>query len=348
MKTVTTKTAVAALSLAAAIGMAPLPALADGELYIYNWSDYTAPDLIAKFEKETGIKVTLDVYDSNETLLAKMKQGNAAYDIVVPSHNFVPILVQEKLIQPINASTLAGYENIEDRWKSPAWDANNVYSIPWQWGTTSFAVDTSIYKGPLDTSAILFAPPPELQGKIGMFKTPEEVVAMAQIYLGMPLCDEDPQDMKKVLELLEAQKPFVKVYSSEGIHERLAAGEAVAHMAWNGVAMRARDVRPTVGYVYPKEGVLAFMDNLTVPTAAPHPENAIKFIEFMMQPENAAIQSDFARYANGIKGSLPLMAEDLRNAPEITPPATMKAVFQPVCSAEAIKLTDRVWTKLFQ
>lgn len=336
-----------ALSALAGLGFAS-QASAEEQLFIYNWSDYTAPDLIAKFEKETGIKVTLDVYDSNETLLAKMKAGNADYDIVVPSHNFVPILIQDGLLQPINASKLPDFANLEEKWRSPSWDPGNVYTVPWQWGTTSFAVDTAVYKGPADSDALLFKPPAELKGKIGMFKTPEEVIAIAEIYLGLPQCDDNPKDMKKVEDLLTAQKPDVKIYSSEGIYERLGAGENAMHMAWNGVAKRARDLRSTVKYVYPKEGVLAFMDNLAVPKSAKHYDNALKFIDFMLKPENMAIQSNFAKYSNAVKGSREFMSPDLKDAPEINPPADVKTVFQPVCSEKAIKLRDRVWTKLLQ
>lgn len=213
---------------------------AAGDLFLYNWTDYTAPDLVEKFESETGIKVTLDTYDSNETLLAKLKQGGGGYDIVVPSHNFVEILIKENLIQRINAKSLPGYDNIDAKWQGPAWDPGNEYTVPWQWGTTSFTVDSAVYAGNIDTYATLFEPPAELQGNIGMFRTPDEVVPMAQIYLGLPLCNESPDDMKKVLALLEGQKPHVKVYNSDGILERLISDDTAAHMNWNGYSMRAK------------------------------------------------------------------------------------------------------------
>lgn len=335
-------------AIAALVAVGGPPARAGGELFIYNWTDYTSPELIKKFEKETGISVTLDTYDSNETLLAKLKQGGAGYDIVVPTHNFVPILIKEGLIQKINASKLKGYENIEERWKSPPWDPGNAYTIPWQWGTTSFTVDTAVYKGDIDTYKVLFEPPPELQGKIGMFKAPDEVIPMAEIYLGLPLCNENPSDMKKVLALLEKQKPYVKVYNSDGILERLVSGDTAIHTNWNGYSMRARKQRSTLRYAYPREGVMTWFDNVAVPTTAKNYENALKFVAFMLQPENAAIQSNFAGYANGIAGSRDFMKEDLKAAPEMNPPAYMKAMFTKTCPEKAIKLADRVWTKLMQ
>lgn len=336
------------LSTLLVVGLWAGSALAQGQLFLYNWTDYTSPDLIKKFEKETGIKVTLDTYDSNETLLAKLKAGGGGYDIVVPSQNFVPIMIKEGLLQRINASRLKGYENIIDSLKGPPWDPENAYSVPWQNGTTAFSVDTEVYEGDINTYKILFEPPPELQGKIGMFGTPDEVIPMALIYLGFEQCNENPQEMKQVLELLLRQKPHVKVYNSDGILERLVSGDVAIHCNWNGYAMRARMQKPSIKYAYPVEGVLSWADSLVVPKDATNKENAIKFIEFMLQPENAAIQSNFARYANGIKGSEAFMDEELKTAPEMHVPAGIKRVFNMACSEKSIKLYDKVWTRLKQ
>jgi len=322
--------------------------MAGEQLFLFNWTDYTSPDLIKKFEKETGIEVVLDTFDSNESLLAKLKAGGGGYDIVVPSHNFMPIFIKEGLVQKINATKLKGYQNIMDQHKSPPWDPGNVYSIPWQTGTTSFSINTEVYKGDYDTYKVLFDPPPELQGKIAMFNAPDEVIGMALLYLGYDQCNENPGQMKKVLELLMDQKKYVKVYNSDGILERLLSGDVAIHMNWNGYAMRARKQNPAFKYAYAKEGVISFMDNLTVPKDAQNKENAIKFIEFMMQPENAAMQSNFARYANGIKGSAKFMDEELRSAPEINIPSSARQIFIPSCSEKSIKLMDKVWTKLKQ
>ena len=122
-------------------------AKADGELFIYNWTEYTPPELITKFEKETGIKVSVDTYDSNETLLAKLQAGATGYDIVVPSQNFVPILINEGLIQKVGVHKLPNFKNMEDRWQFPEWDPQQEYSGPWQWGTTSFSYNSEIYSG---------------------------------------------------------------------------------------------------------------------------------------------------------------------------------------------------------
>ena len=323
-------------------------ALAGGELLIYNWSDYTAPDLIKKFEAETGIKVTLDIYDSNETLLAKMKAGGSGYDIIVPTHNFIPILIEDGLIQKINAGDMEDYKNISPQLKSPPWDPGNVYTIPWNVGTTSFCVNTSMYKEPVDSLKTLFEPPEELKGKIGIFDSAEECSNLALIYKGYPLCNTDLKQMQEIQDILLAQKPFIKVYSSEGVHERLISGDVVVSGAWNGAALRARKENPAIKYIYPKEGVMGWADNLAVPAGAKNYDNALKFIAFMLKPENIAIQSNFSGYANGIIGSEAFFKEGLKGAPELTVPDGIPVRFQITCPEEAIRILDQIWTKVKQ
>lgn len=340
MKTLTASIAVLAVSGGAA--------LAEGELFLYNWTDYTSPELIEKFEAETGISVTLDTYDTNETLLAKLQSGATGYDIVVPSHNFVQIFVSEGLLQPINASELEGYGNLKADFTSPSWDENNTYTIPWQWGTTSFTVNTDVFGGDIDTYEVLFHPPAELSGKIAMFKSPDDVISMALISLGLPLCSESAEDMQKVLELLQEQKKDVKTYNSDGILERLISGDVAAHQNWNGYSIRAREANPAMRYAFPKEGVVAWADNVAVPVGAPNYDNAIKFIEFLMKPENIAIQSNFAGYSNGVTGSDAFMKEELKTAHELSPPEGTPLIFSQTCSPAAIDLQNRVWTALLQ
>jgi spermidine/putrescine transport system substrate-binding protein len=322
--------------------------LAQGELFIYNWSDYTSPELIEKFEAETGIKVTLDIYDSNETLLAKMKSGATGFDIIVPSHSFIPIFINEGLLEPVNASELPGYDNIDPRWQSPEWDPGNVYTVPWQWGTTSFAVNTKMFPDGVDSLQTLFEPPANVQGRVGMFNHPEDPIQLALAYFGYPLCSESTDEMRQVQDLLLAQKPFVKVYNSETLSDQLVAGEIDMASMWNGATMRARLQNPDIRYIYPKEGVLGWMDNLAVAKGAPNKENALKFMEFMLQPENAGLESNFSRYSNAIIGSEAFMDEELSTAPEVVPPPDVNIIFSSACPEGAIQLSDRVWTKLKQ
>jgi spermidine/putrescine transport system substrate-binding protein len=337
----------ALFALAAISGVATIAhAEEEKELRIYNWSSYTAPDLITKFEKETGIKVSIDTYDSNETLLAKLSAGSSGYDIAVASSDFVPIMISQGLIQPIEASTLKNYEHLAPEWKTREWDPGNRYSIVWNWGTTSAVVDTAVYKGPTDSLGILFNPPAELQGKIGMSGATSEVISLALVYLGKPQCTSEKEDLKALSALLEAQKPFVKVYDAAGVAERLGAGELAASQTWSGAAYQARQQRASLKYVYGKEGVYGWADNAVVPKTAQHPENAKAFLDFLMQPENAALLSNYTGSQNGIAGSSAFMTKALVEAPEINPPKDEKISFGHVCPEAATRAYDRIWTKV--
>jgi spermidine/putrescine transport system substrate-binding protein len=317
-----------------------------GVLHIYNWTDYTAPDLLTKFTKETGIKVSLDTYDSNETLLAKLKAGATGYDVVIASSDFVPILIDQKLIQPVDAASMSNFSHLAPQWKARTWDPKAEYTVPWQWGTTSFVYDTKVYPDPVDSMATLFTPPAVFKGQIGMFGSPSEVIGMALVYLGKPPCNEDPTTLKAVMAMLEAQKPFVKVYNSDGILDRMTSGETTMSMEWSGGAARIRAAKPTVRYVYPKEGIVGWMDNLAVPVGAPDAENAKKFLNFLMDPQNAAIETNFAGYQNGVDGSNAFVKPEIVNAPEYNTPKDEKLSFTPSCPAKATKDYDRIWTLL--
>jgi len=339
----------ASAALTGLAGLTPAARAADaGVLHIYNWTDYTAPDLIKKFEKETGIKVTLDTYDSNETLLAKLKAGATGYDLVIVSNDFVKIFIDQHLIQKVDASSMPNFKNLEPRWQKRDWDPSADYTVPWQWGTTSFIYDTKVYPGPVDSFSTLFKPPAVFKGKIGMLGSPSEVINLALAYEGAKPCDSDPKLMKETLALLQAQKPFVKVYNSDAIDDRMISGETTMSMEWSGGAARVRARKPSVRYVYAKEGGVGWMDNLAVPVNAPDVDNAKKFMNFMMDPENAALETKFAQYQNAVPASAQYLPDSITKAPEFNPPAGYKIAFSPGCDVKATKSFDRIWTLLRQ
>ncbi|MCB8880213.1 extracellular solute-binding protein [Acidisoma cellulosilytica] len=327
--------------------LAPAAQAADpGVLHIYNWTDYTSPDLLKKFTKETGIKVTLDTYDSNETLLAKLKAGAGGYDLVIVSNDFVKIFIDQKLIQPVDAASMANFHYLDPRWQKRPWDATAAYTVPWQWGTTSFVYDTNVYPGPVDSMSTLFDPPAVFKGKIGMLGSPSEVINFALLDVGAEPCSSDPATLKKVMALLEAQKPFVKVYNSDAIDDRMISGETTMSMAYSGGAARMQARKSTIHYVYAKEGGIGWMDNLAVPVGAPDLENAKKFMNFMMDPQNAAVETEFAQYQNAVPDSNKYLPASITQAPQFNPPAGYKILFSPGCGVKATKDFDRIWTLL--
>ena len=322
-------------------------AQAEGQLNLYNWGNYTSPELLEKFKAETGITVTVTDYDSNDTALAKVEAGGHGFDLVVPSANYVPIWVEKGLIAELDASKLANKGNIAPEWQNVNWDPERKFTVPWQWGSTGVAVNTAVYSGDINTSAVFLEVPAELKGKINVVPEMNDIIAMATMYAGGQPCSEDPEVLKKARDLLVAAKPDW-ISMDYGATERLSNGDWAASVNWNGSTMRARVANPTVAYGYPKEGYPLFMDSVALLADAQNVEEAYKFLDFIMVPENAAMISSFARYANGIAGSDAFMPEDMKTAPEVVIPAEFadKGVFLPTCTGKAQEYITAIWTEL--
>lgn len=322
------------------------PALAEGKLHIYTWAESISPELIEKFASENGVEVSVDGYTSNEDLLTKMQAGASGYDIASPSQHFLRLMIDQGLIQNYGASKLAAYANIQEAYRNQWWDETQDYSIPLAYGTAGFAVNTEQYDGPTDSFKYFFEPEGALVGKIAMLSYPDEVIGAAQLYLGIPFCSEDPVEMKRVLDLLMAQKPAVAAYSSDNIAARLGAGEVAAHFWWDGEVVRAIGGGAPLKYAMTKEGLVGWLDSLVIPNDAPNYDNAIKFIEFMSTPENATTQMNF--YAH----SSPMTVIDAQkkytpeNAPALYP--TVPVEMSRTCSPAAQDLVTKVWTQLLQ
>ncbi|SFE43806.1 spermidine/putrescine transport system substrate-binding protein [Sulfitobacter brevis] len=338
MKTFLTTTALVAVASAA---------LAEGELNIYNWGNYTSPEMIEKFEKEHDVKVTITDYDSNDTALAKIKAGGHGFDIVVPSGTYIPIFVGENLLMELDPSELSNHGNIDPQWMDVKFDPGRKFSVPWQWGTVGVTVNTAVYGGDINDAAIILDPPEELKGKINVVPEMNDVMGMAIHYVGGETCTGDKEVLKKVRDVLvEAKKNWLSM--DYGNIEKYAKGDLAAGVNWNGASMRARDQNADIAFGYPKTGYPVWMDNAAILADAKNVDNAKLFVNFIMEPENAAMLSAFAKYANGIAGSEEFMPEEMKSAPEIVVPADLKsaAYIAETCPPEVSKIYTQIWTEL--
>ena len=317
-----------------------------GEVNLYNWTDYISEDLLARFSAETGIAVNLSNYDSNETMLATLAAGGAGYDVIVPSDYIIPQLIEQNLIQPIDAYTMDNAANIDPAFLNPYFDDGRVYTAPYLYGTTGLAVDTSQVPDPPDSWAEFFAVPEGSDGSIGMMNDQVEVIHAVLRAVGAAPCSTDPADYGRAEELLDEFKPSVSVINSDGIIERMAAGENSIHMEWNGAAYRSWLENPDLVYVYPSDGLTLWQDNFAVPAGAPNLAQAKAFINWMMDPGNIAEATNWNGYANAIVGSDAFVNPELASSPMVVPDPEQLAHAAPVesCPIEAIDLYDRLWT----
>ena len=316
-----------------------------GEVNLYTWSDYFPEDLVKKFKEDTGITLNVDYYDSNESLEAKLRASDGAgYDVVVPSDYMVQILANDGLLLEFDAQSLPNGGNIKEDFLDVYFDEGRKFSTPYLYGTTSFAYDTDVIKEDL-TSWNDYFNPPESAGKVGTMNDQVEVVNSALRATGGEFCTTDGAELQAAQDLLTAFKPRVATINSDGILERLANGEQTMAMIWNGAAHRAMQDRPSLKYVYPKEGIALWQDNFTIPIGAKNVDQAKTFLNWMLEPENMAVAVNFQAYASGVKGTDELMSDELKNSTAIMIPEGYDLA-KPVAPCTNEELSN--YTKIFE
>ena len=344
---------------------AAAPAEEEKVLNVYNWSDYIAEDTLANFEKETGIKVTYDVFDNNETLEAKLMAGSTGYDIVVPSLSFLARQIQAGGFQPLDRSKLSNYANLDlEVMKVIAVnDPENAYSVPYLWGTTGIGYNVEKVQAafggnaPLDSWDLVFKPENIAKLKdcgVTLLDTGSEIIPTVLNYLGEDPNSFDPAVIAKAQAVLTAIHPYVKYYHSSQYINDLANGDICVAVGWSGdvfqAATRAEEAEngQTIAYVIPKEGAAMWFDMLAIPKDAKHPGNAHKFIDYLMRPDVIASVSNYVAYANGNAASQPMVDEAVRTNPGIypTPEAAAKLFTLAVVPPEVDRIYTRTWTTL--
>ena len=323
-------------------------AQAEGSLSVYHWFEYIPQELVDKFTAETGIAVTIDTYDSNEAMLASLKAGKLGqYDVAVPGDYMVAIMAGEGLLDSFEPADLPNFGNIAPQWLDVPFDPGRKSSIPYQWGSTSFSVNRDVYAGDIGTLAMIFDPPEELKGKINVLDSQGEVLALGSIYLGIPQCSTDKDQLRALSDMLVAAKANWASFGSDTAKDVLVSGDAAAGMIYNGFSAKARAEGANVEYAYPKEGYVVWMDNVVLLKDAPNRDNALKFMNFLLDPENAAAVTNYAAYTSGVTGVEPFLLDEIKSSPENNPPAdAAPGSFIAVCDAETQALYDAIWTNL--
>ena len=335
-------------------------------LNVYNWSDYIADDTIANFEKETGIKVRYDLFDSNEALHAKLVAGMSGYDIVVPGSHFAKMQIQAGLLQKLDKSKIPNLANLDPAIQAQLakMDPGNEHLVDWLWGYTTVGINAdqvrhALGETPMPDNAWDLVFKPEYMAKlkgcgVSFLDTPSEILPIALKYLGKDPRSKNPEDYKAASGMLKAVRPYVTRFSGSGSDyiDQMAKGQLCAVIGWSGDIMIAKDrsakaKRPQNLVVeLPKMGGLLFFDTMAIPKDAPHPENAYKWINYILRPEVHASLTNKVFYANPNKAAMkdvtPLLAKDKAVFPDA---AALENMITPDTPDQAtLRLITRTFT----
>jgi spermidine/putrescine transport system substrate-binding protein len=323
--------------------------LAD-EIFLYNWSEYLDPAIKDQFEQECGVKVTETNFDSNETMLATLQAGGADYDIIVPSDYMVTTLIDEGLVIELDYNVITNIKNMEEANVNQYFDPEQKYTVPYFWGTSGFAVDTSVVTDVKPSWSMLFDPNSPYCGKISMLNDERETLGAALMYLGYSINDTDPAHLEEAKNLLIEQSKCVKAYDSETNDELIISGETVLGHMWTGDALTSGSPdaggREEIDYVIPMEGCTIFQDNLMVPAAAPNAYTAMVFMNYLNFPDVAAQNAEYVGYGTPNKAAKEVLNPDMLADERVYPPAEVSSHLQWIEDVgDALELYDRVWTE---
>ena len=366
----TTRTRLRLLAAIAVLAVGTAAGAADPKvLNVYNWSDYIADDTIKNFEKETGIKVNYDNYDSNEVLLAKLVAGNTGYDVVVPGAHFAKTQIESGLLQKLDRSKLTNWKNLDPTLlkQLEGVDPGNQYLVDWLWGYVTVGINAPKVKAALAASpnplpmpdnawSLLFDPKyaAKLKGcGVNFLDSASEVLPVAMLYVGKPAYSANAADYDAAAKMLAAVRPSVTRFSSSGYINDLAGGSLCAVMGYSGDiniararALEADQKRPAaIEALVPKGGATLFFDSMAIPKDAKNVANAHLFINYILRPEVAAALSNKVFYANPNAASLKFVKKDVADNRTIFLPAADKARMTPPDAVpQAIR---RVQTRIF-
>ncbi|GKV67650.1 spermidine/putrescine ABC transporter substrate-binding protein [Sporosarcina sp. NCCP-2716] len=265
-------------------------------LTVYNWGEYIDPDLIKQFEKETGINVIYETFDSNEGMMGKIEQGGTSYDITVPSEYMVEMMRKKDLLIPLDYSKIPNMKNIDPYFEDLPFDPKNKYSIPYFWGTLGIAYNPSLLEGQTFESWDDVWDP-SLKQEVVLVDSAREVIGMGLNSLGYSLNSTDPRELREATDKLKTLSPNIKAVIGDEVTQMMMNNEAAVSLIWSGQAADMMSENEDITYVVPEEGSNLWFDNIVIPRTVKNIDGAYKFIDFMLRPEVAAQNADYVGYS---------------------------------------------------
>lgn len=317
------------------------------KLYLYTWADYFNEEVYQRFQAQTGIEVIADVYDSNEAMLAKLQAGGGAqYSIVYPSDYTVQDMVSSKLLLPLDSSRLKGLDGFMDRWQSPTYDAKNAHSIPFHWGTTGFVYNTKVLdQEPTDWN-FLWDNREKLAGKITLLDDVRETMGAALKSLGYSYNATDGTQIEAAYQKLLELKPAIAAFQSYGWEDQLIAGDLAICMSYSTLGNLLPAENPHLKYMIPENGTSVWTDTIAIPANAPNVDAAYQWLNFNLNPENAAFAAIRLKTATPNKQGFELLPADMKSNSKLYPTPKMVEKSDGIVPISAIEIYDKYWTEL--
>jgi len=321
--------------------------LAGSTLYIYSWGDYASELLYQKFQQKTGIKIVGDVYDSNETMLAKLQAGGGnQYSVIYPSDYMVRQMIDSNMLLKLDPAKIQGWENVMDRWKNPVYDPKSAHSIPFNWGTTGLIYNTKLITTEPEDWNFLWEHQKELSGKFTLVDDVRETMGMVLKSLGYSYNATDPAQIEAAYKKLLELKPDLAGFKSFGIEDQLIGGDLAICMNYSTLGNQLPLENPHIKFVIPKSGTSLWTDTMAIPAKAPNLDAAYAWINFILEPENAALAAQQLKLGTPYQAAFKLLPPDLQANKTLYPTAEMlknSEGIQPV--GKALDLYDKYWTE---
>ncbi len=317
------------------------------KLNVYNWDTYIGETTLSTFTGSTGIEVQYDFYANNDELFAKLKAGNPGYDVIIPSDSYVADMISLDMLMAIDHGKIPNLKHIDSdpNFSNPPFNPGLKYGVPYLWGTIGIGYRKSKVENPDSWGLLLDSD--KYSGRIALMADARSVMGLALKYLGFSMNSQNQAELDKARDLLIKQKVHIKTFAEDNGQDLLLSGECDIVMEWNGDIIHAAEEDDDVGYVVPKEGTQVWIDNVCIPVGAPHPENALLFLNHLLDPQVNAEIANTIKYATPNKAARELVSpEDLAN-PAIYPTPEVVARSESLVSVgEFTPAYDKAWTEV--
>ena len=335
-----------ALSMVLAVGCGGEKKNYDSEINVYNWGDYIEDTHVIKdFEEKYNIKVNYEMFDTNEDMYIKIKQGAGKYDVAIPSDYMIEKMMDEGMLHEINFENVPNDQYIDERFKNLSFDPENKYSVPYMWGTVGIVYNKTLMDEVPDSWAYLWDD--KYSQSIYMLNSQRDSIAVALKYLGYSINTRDEKELAEAEKALIEQKPLVLAYAGDEVKDQMIQGSAAMAVMWSGDAAYVMAENPDLDYVIPKEGTNYWFDSMVIPTTAQNKEGAELFINYMCETQTALANAQYIGYASPHVEAVKQLPAELTSDRRFYPTdadLTNSEVF--VDLADFLPMYDEIWSRI--